>query len=103
MPISALYGRAHPFGQPVMLRRIGASPMPGVGEHLLQLGDEVGQHPLGLAEGLAARRQRRAGDGQPAQRADVVGERDAVGPQALLDLGDPLGRDAEQQQVLARP
>ena len=63
--------------------------------------DQVGQHPLGLAEGLAARRQGRAGDGQPAQRADVVGQRHVGGPPAILHLGDPCRIDAEQQEVLA--
>ena len=45
----------------------------GVGEQLLEFVDHAGQHALGLAERLAARRQRRAGDRQAAHRAHVVG------------------------------
>ena len=73
----------------------------GVRERLLQFVDERRQHPLGLAERLAACRQGGAGDGQPAQRADVTGERHAVVAQPLLHLGHPRRRDAVQQQVLA--
>ena len=84
-----------------MLRRIGASPLPVSARTFSSSATRSGQHPFGLAEGLPARRQRRAGDGQPAQRADVTRERHAVGAQAILDLGDTLRRDAEQQEVLA--
>ena len=73
----------------------------GVGEHLLQLGHQVGEDPLGLAEGLPAGGQGGAGDRQPAQGADVTGQRHAVAAQAVLDLADALGRDPVQQEVLA--
>ncbi len=50
----------------------------GVGEELLEIVDHVGQDPFGLAERLAARRQRHAGDRQAADRRLVAGQRDPV-------------------------
>ena len=94
-------GRAHPFGQPVMFRRMAASPLPvsasAFSRSLTRSGSTRSASPRAWPH------VGRAGQAIDSRRsgADVAGELDAVGPQTLLDdVGAPVG-DPVQQQVLA--
>ena len=71
----------------------------GIGEQLLELVDHRRQDALGLAQRLSARRQRRAGDRQPSQRAHVVGQRDVMLAQSREQCLAVV--HAAQQEVLA--
>ena len=101
MPISAVYGRAHPLGQPVMFSRIEASPLPVSASTFSNCVTRSGS--TRSASPSAWPHVGRAGQAIASRRSalDIAGQRHAVGPQPVLDLGDSTGRDAVQQQVLA--
>ena len=73
----------------------------GVGEQLLELVDHRRQDPFGLAQRLPARRQRRAGDRQPPQRAHVVGQRDVM-PAQHREQRFGVAHAAEQEVLAGR-
>ena len=75
---------------------------PVAGEALLDPGDDVALHPLGLGQRQAAGRQGRAGERPTLGRQHVLGEPHAVRAQDRGDRVAVRGADFAQDDVLAR-
>ena len=93
-PISARYGRAQPFGQPVMRMVMSSSRQArSCSSSVLQRGDQVGQVAFAFRQREAAGRQRDAGHRIAPQRARPWRVQ-AVRPQQRLDrrASAPAGR-----------